>query len=248
MVRAPIALGEVTLFELTVDQIRSLPLDELGLLIVRHLADMQQAGNTPNRRNVLNDAVTRGLGRAAPALSEALTWLEANVLVAPTPDQDGRDWLMITRQGIEMLTAGSTAAVKAARRLDVDLHPRIRNRARRQFLMGEYELAALAALREVEIRVRELAGAPESAIGVNLMKDAFKKGGVLSDASLDGGEHEARMFVFAGAIGLFKNPASHRQVEYDDPTEAAEVILFADLLMRILERVPAAGRAQPKAP
>jgi hypothetical protein len=32
---------------------------------------------------------------------------------------------------------------------------------RRQFLMGEYDLAAFAAMREVEIRVRELAAPPD---------------------------------------------------------------------------------------
>ena len=47
------------------------------------------------------------------------------------------------------------------------------------------------------------------------------------------------MELFAGSIGTFKNPPSHRQVNYGDPTEASEVVLLADLLMRLLDRVAA---------
>jgi hypothetical protein len=43
---------------------------------------------------------------------------------------------------------------------------------------------------------------------------------------------------------VFKNPTSHRQVDYADPTIASEVILFADLLLRMLdERANALGHA-----
>lgn len=107
-----------------------------------------------------------------------------------------------------------------------------------QFLLGEYELAAFAAMREVEIRVRELAHADNSLIGVKLMREAFKPdGGPLADENLDAGERVGMMELFAGAIGTFKNPPSHRQVDYDDPTEASEVVMLADLLMRILDRL-----------
>jgi hypothetical protein len=37
-------------------------------------------------------------------------------------------------------------------------------------------------------------------------------------------------------MGLFKNPTSHRAVDYGSPTEACEVILLADLLLRLLDR------------
>ena len=53
----------------------------------------------------------------------------------------------------------------------------------------------------------------------------------------ENGEKQARSDLFAGAIGIFKNPASHRQASYDDPTEASEVIMIADLLMRILDKI-----------
>ncbi len=47
------------------------------------------------------------------------------------------------------------------------------------------------------------------------------------------------MQLFAGAVGTFKNPPSHRQINYADSTEAAEVIMLADLLMRILDKTAA---------
>ena len=40
-------------------------------------------------------------------------------------------------------------------------------------------------------------------------------------------------------VGAFKNPLSHRPVEYADPTSAAEAVLFADLLHRLLDRTEA---------
>jgi uncharacterized protein (TIGR02391 family) len=56
------------------------------------------------------------------------------------------------------------------------------------------------------------------------------------DQEAEPGEREAMSALFAGAIGMFKNPTSHREVDFDDPTEAAEIVLVADLLMRILDQ------------
>jgi uncharacterized protein Ymh len=39
-----------------------------------------------------------------------------------------------------------------------------------------------------------------------------------------------------GWHGVFKNPSSHRQVTYDDATMASEIVLLADLLLRMLDR------------
>jgi hypothetical protein len=48
-----------------------------------------------------------------------------------------------------------------------------------------------------------------------------------------------------GAIGYLRNPTSHREVLYDDdPTEAAEVVMLADLLLRMLDRIE--GDRAPK--
>jgi len=87
-----------------------------------------------------------------------------------------------------------------------------------------------------------MSGAEDSEIGVKLMADAFRVGGPLRDPQMDRGEADALMALFRGAIGTFKNPTSHRPIQYDDPTLAAEVVLLADLLLRLLDQVGGSAR------
>lgn len=51
------------------------------------------------------------------------------------------------------------------------------------------------------LRVRELIRAPDSRIGVPLMRDAFREGWKAAWRQLDQGELEARSHLFAGAVG-----------------------------------------------
>jgi uncharacterized protein (TIGR02391 family) len=112
----------------------------------------------------------------------------------------------------------------------------LEQKVRPQFLLGDFELAAFAAMREVEIAVREQGDLGTELVGVALMQNAFRDSGPLHDPDVHPAESVAQMNLFAGAMGLFKNPPSHRRVDYQDPIEASEVILLADLLLRILRR------------
>lgn len=52
----------------------------------------------------------------------------------------------------------------------------------------------------------------------------------------DRGEQQGLSDLYAGGIATFKNPSGHRAVEFEDPVEAAEVVAFASLLLRMLDR------------
>lgn len=222
-----------SLQQLSAGEIQALPIDRLSILVLKHLDDTKEW----NAYNFLNSG--RNLGLPEPTLrcwSETLNWLVSKNLVARgTPGQTNPDAIFITRLGKKVLETG-LETIRAGEHLDVALHDRLKH-VKSQFLLGEYELAAFAAMREVEIRVRELSGADSSPLGVKLMRRSFGDGGKLADSELDPGEQVGVMELFAGAIGTFKNPPSHRQVDYADPTEASEVVLLADLLMRLLDRV-----------
>jgi hypothetical protein len=60
--------------------------------------------------------------------------------------------------------------------------------------------------------------------------------GPLADHEAQRGEQQARSDLFAGAIGSFKNPSSHRSVAAP-AAEVVERLMLANLLMRILDQV-----------
>ena len=225
-------------FDLTAEQVTALPVDELALAVLHDIATISDFSNWNSHNWLLSARARYPSEDGAHALAEAWAWLYSKNLVALQPGKGVSDpfAFFVTRLG-HRVAADGLPVLRAAERLDLDLHPTIARKVRRQFLLGEYELAAFAAMRQVEVRVREMAALPAEMIGVKLIRAAFGDGGSLRDPALVSGEQNARMDLFAGAVGAFKNPTSHREVEYEDPTEAAEVVLLADLLMRMLDRM-----------
>lgn len=115
---------------------------------------------------------------------------------------------------------------------------------KRQGLSG-CDTAVFQAFREVEVAVRDAGKFGPNDHGTDFMRAAFRPAaknnqpiapGPLTDAQLPTAEQEAMANLLAGAIGLYRNPQSHRHV----PThaeEAAEVIVFASQLLRIVDRL-----------
>lgn len=221
--------------------IRRLPTADLALQLLSSLAK----SDTVSANNTLRGAEQAFEYNHEPdapvlltRLADAWAWLEAHALIGPHPKNTDSAWQAVTQAGREAASQPrALPALWAAQRLAGDLHPVLEEKVRPIFNLGDYETACFAAMKAVEVEVRRAAGLEESVIGVDLMHRAFRpEGGPLADAAAHPSERAAIMSLFAGSIGAFKNPSSHRTVLFDDAVEAVEVVQLADLLLRLLAR------------
>jgi uncharacterized protein (TIGR02391 family) len=177
------------------------------------------------------------------ALAEAWSWLIAQGLLVTAPNAANTHAYVLSRRAGKFADESEFRRFAAARMLQKEaLHPRIATDVWMEFMRGKFDIAVLLAMKAVEVAVREASRLPSDQLGVSLMREAFKpKCGPLADHPTEKGEQEARSALFAGAIGSYKNPQSHRDVNLDDPIEALEIIMLANHLLRIVDNRIAAA-------
>jgi uncharacterized protein (TIGR02391 family) len=116
------------------------------------------------------------------------------------------------------------------------LHPLIVKKAYPALQREEFDTAVFRAFRTVEVRVRQLSSLSADLVGSALMRKAFDvEHGPLTNPNMPRAEREALSHLFAGAIGCYKNPHSHREVELTF-AEAFEMLLLASHLLQVLDR------------
>lgn len=213
--------------------------EELAGVILEYLKSLPGGSPELNRYNfsmphTVADYPREHQRNISRALMEGWMWLEKEGFIAPEPKE--REWIFITRQGLRIENARDLDAYRLANLLPKALlHPALATEVWYAFSRGNYGTAVLLAFKEVEVAVRDAGGYTDTDYGVHLMRQAFHaQDGPLTDANQPPAEKDATHQLFAGAIGLYKNPHSHRNVSVA-ADEAAELIIFASHLLRIID-------------
>lgn len=173
--------------------------------------------------------------RIGVACSSAWAWLEANGFIARHPEQDN-EWYLPTRWGESLRNHQDLRQFMTSEQLpEVFLHPDLLQHVRPLFFQSRFETAVFEAFKTLEVAIRNTSRLGHDLVGVQLASRAFHpEDGPLTDMQAEKGERVALMNLMTGALGSYKNPASHRRVEIE-AKEARDMIVLASHLLKIVD-------------
>ncbi len=173
---------------------------------------------------------------------EAVQELRNSGLIVRDYTQLDEVFQILTAKGKEIVEKQQDPDVFALRLEEVLKSQDLLFRCLGPFNDGDYELAVFKAFRFVEEAVRTKAGLSAEDVGVSLIsKSLSPSNGKLSiPACAVPAEQEGVHSLFRGAISFFKNPSSHRTINYESRLVAIQAIVVAELLLNIL------STAQPR--
>jgi len=169
---------------------------------------------------------------------EAIQDLKTSGIIVKDATQHGEVFQVLTQKGKSLVEKSHDPDVHALRLEEVLRNRGLLGVSLDSFNEGDYEIAIFKAFRFVEEQVRAKSGLNAGDIGVDLMTKAFNpaKGILVVPTCAVPAEQEGIMSLFRGAISEFKNPSSHRTVDYNNRIVAIQIIAFAEILLDILSK------------
>jgi len=173
---------------------------------------------------------------------EVIQELKASGLIVQDASQSSSMFQVLTPRGKEIVERQKDPDIYGLQLEQVIKNAGLLSRCLDIFNNDDYEIAIFTAYKMIEEEVRKKAGLDASFYGDTLITEALHptKGKLLIPSCKLANEQEGVYNLFKGSIGFFKNPSSHRTVNYEDRLNTIEILALADLLLQIL------STAQPR--
>lgn len=234
----------------TAEELLSTPIEDLAPILLRLASTrLQAAGFIPEAVT----EITIGSGMAATRdsgypghkkaqvdvlLGRAWNWIERSGYIEPAPGINGRNgWRMLTEEGAAIAAGQDIRQLMAAKEFPKSLlHPSIRDKVSAALRRNDLDEAVRSSFVALEDAVRDAGGFSHADYGVDLMRKAFHADtGPLTNMKNVKAEREALSHLFAGAIGAYKNPVSHRGGVLLELQDAQDQVTLASHLLRIVD-------------
>lgn len=167
---------------------------------------------------------------------EAIQELKNSGLIAKDATQSSDVFQLLTAKGKEIVEKQRDPEIYSLQLEQIIKNDKLLSKCLNTFNDDEFETAIFSAykLLEEEVRTKAMLGADD--YGVVLMTKALHpdNGKLRIPTCQLHQEQEGVYNLFKGSIAFFKNPSSHRTVNYDDRLITMKIITLAELLLQIL--------------
>jgi uncharacterized protein (TIGR02391 family) len=238
----------ITIHYPTAEQLLAAPAHEIERVLLSHVVEYCADGMHPM---VTRDSISSGLfeangytfsiktksdvqrviGRAWKALEDA------GFIEEPDPYNGKNGFRVPSAEGRSAHAAADYIGVRMRSKFSREMfHPALPDAAWNAFAAGDYDTAVFEAFKSVEVAVRAKGGYTDRDFGSVLMKKAFDpENGPLRDKSASRLRRNARCDLFAGAFSEIRNPKGHNDPTITDAIVAAEELMTAGVLRRIVD-------------